>query len=200
MVTCLVEGCSNLKATRGWCKLHYERWRKTGTTDPNPNPKFNRAPLEVRLWRHVRRGEPHECWEWQGKSVLDGYGYICTRRRGRAEKAHRVAWELTNGPIPPGEGFHGFVVMHLCDNRKCCNPAHLKLGTQAENMRDMHRKGRNSGPFGDTHKNAKLTCEAVREIRAANDWTRDREFAAKFGVNPRTIYDVRRRKLWKHVE
>lgn len=157
--------------------------------------------MELRLWKHIKVGEPDECWPWTGKSFLDGYGYIGSGKRdGRSVKAHRAAWELANGPIPQGEGFHGFVVMHLCDNRACCNPDHLRLGTQAENMRDMHEKGRNSGPYGETHKDAKLTTAAVREIRAAADWTLDSHFAQKFGVHQRSIYDARTRRSWKHID
>jgi hypothetical protein len=61
---------------------------------------------------------------------------------GSVWKAHRVAWTLANGPIPAG--MH---VLHTCDNPPCCNPGHLWLGTQADNMADMARKGRTSNQF-----------------------------------------------------
>src|SRR5579863_7137496 len=66
--------------------------------------------------------------------------WATTRQGGYAQlhvSAHRLAWELVNGPIP--KGMHA---LHRCDNSRCCNPDHLFLGTQADNMADMRRKGR----------------------------------------------------------
>ncbi len=85
------------------------------------------------------------CWEWRlGKDRL-GYGRLkvsCGSRSAfRFTSAHRYAWELWIGAIP-----EGINVLHRCDNRPCCNPQHLFLGTQKENMQDMHTKGR--GPKG----------------------------------------------------
>jgi hypothetical protein len=76
------------------------------------------------------------CWSWTGALDSGGYGQ-CGRDR-RLHKTHRVAWMLTHGEIPDG-----LVVCHHCDNRRCCNPAHLFVGTQGDNVRDMVRKGRN---------------------------------------------------------
>lgn len=85
------------------------------------------------------------CWEWQLGKDRVGYGRLKVQLGSRSEfrytSAHRYAWELFRGPIPAGLN-----VLHRCDNRPCCNPAHLFLGTQKENIDDMHRKGR--GPRG----------------------------------------------------
>ena len=78
---------------------------------------------------------PSVCWEWTGSKNKQGYGY-----KGKS-LAHRVAYEVTrNRPIRPG-----YVIMHLCDNPSCCNPYHLKEGTQKENLRDASLKGRMPG-------------------------------------------------------
>ena len=87
-----------------------------------------------RFWRRVSKGD--ECWLWTAYKS-GGYGVLCCGRRGLNRRAHRVAWEITNGPIP-----EGLYVCHSCDNPSCVRPAHLFLGTQSHNMSDMWRKER----------------------------------------------------------
>jgi hypothetical protein len=85
------------------------------------------------------------CWEWTGATVPGGYG----RLRGddaRSTLAHRAAWLWANGPFPDG-----LKVCHRCDNPPCCNPEHLFLGTQLENMRDCVAKGRFRGGRRGAH-------------------------------------------------
>lgn len=110
-------------------------------------------PLADRFWPKVKVGAPDECWEWQavlrhhrrplpaGSVVKGQYGqFRVTSQYSTA--AHRMAWQLANGPIPDGK-----LVCHTCDNRKCCNPAHLFLGTLSDNMRDCSAKGRCRNQF-----------------------------------------------------
>jgi len=92
------------------------------------------------FWLRVQKGPRDQCWPWTGAKGSNGYGRV--KVRGRLMSPHRVAYELTHGPIPAGKGYHGTVVMHSCDRGDCCNPAHLSLGTQRENMRDCRDKGR----------------------------------------------------------
>lgn len=77
-----------------------------------------------------------DCWLWQGSCVKrDGYGRVTVD--GRLRNAHRVAWEMANDPVPEGQ-----VVIPCAHNKACCNPAHLKLADQREQMVENLRKGR----------------------------------------------------------
>jgi hypothetical protein len=133
------------------------------------------------------------CHVWTGARVPRGYGYINDVSGGRkkALRVHRVAWELVNGPIP-----EGLSVLHACDNRLCVNPAHLSLGTAADNTADMIAKGRMAVGERRTHK---LTEEDVYNIRWLRGVLFQKEIAAIFGVHPQTIDRIQNGRRWKHV-
>jgi hypothetical protein len=108
-------------------------------------------PLAERFWEKVDKRGPDECWEWTASRNPDGYGHlrVGSLRDGtrRMRKAPRVAYELTHGPIPPSSAStHGTCVLHSCDNPGCCNPRHLFLGSQYDNIADMQAKGRDKLP------------------------------------------------------
>lgn len=82
--------------------------------------------LSVRFWQKAQRGSPDECWEWTASGSKD-YGTFYDH--GRSRQAHRVAWELTNGPVPDD-----LPLDHLCRNKRCVNPGHLEPVSQKTNL------------------------------------------------------------------
>lgn len=102
------------------------------------------------FWRKVDIRSPTECWPWTG-AIAHGYGSLSYQ--GNSYRAHRLAWQLTHNITLPRLRASKTtpVVMHACDNRACCNPAHLSLGTYLENRRDCVAKGRDNSPRGDAN-------------------------------------------------
>lgn len=185
-----------------------------------------------RFWSRAGRRGPQECWFWAGPvNARFGYGYFFVF--GKGWRAHRLAWLLTHGPIPDG-----LQVLHRCDEglppgdisyRRCCNPAHLWLGTARQNQQDCCRKGRKPRgelhglrkhperaargrqngahtrperrPHGEAHGNAVITDEVVRAIRRAwDEGCPGADLARWFGISPSAACRIGNRKAWKHVE
>jgi hypothetical protein len=117
------------------------------------------------FWNRVNKLE-NECWEWTGACNSTGYGNVAWA--GKVYVTHRVAAYLTglvktmSAPDSSREATH---VLHKCDNRKCCNPNHLFLGSFTDNMLDAYKKTRKIQPKGEKHVNAKLTNAQAEEIR-----------------------------------
>lgn len=138
-----------------------------------------KLPLNiVKFWSKVQIGQPDQCWPWIG-AKSNGYGIF------EKIKTHRIAYMLAKGPIPVG-----LMVRHTCDNRPCCNPAHLLTGTNADNHRDACERRR--WLYGLRNGNAKLTDEQVDYIRSNPDRHTQRALANEFGVAESTISYIRR--------
>lgn len=159
-----------------------------------------------RFWSKVdRSGGPHACWPWTAAKNADGYGAF--RLHGVMRKAHRVAYELVVGPV--GE-LH---VCHSCDNRACVNPGHLFQGTQADNIADMVRKGRQASgdrcgsrlyperrPRGEANGGARLKEADVLAI--LNDLASGltiTETAILRGVSQSQVGRIRSGEHWVHL-
>ena len=132
------------------------------------------------------------CWLFTGCVNNTGYGQI--RHNGKTMLDHRVAYELITGEEPNG------VLLHTCDTPLCCNPEHLTVGTQRDNLQDMRNKGRGVNPPhvpGEKCGMSKLTDTKVKEIRSS-DLTQ-RQLATIYGVSQPTIGKILRRETWRHV-
>ena len=147
--------------------------------------------IVARFWKTINKCDPDDCWEWQGKRDRDGYGVFQYNLKDR--KAHRTVYGLTHA------GDQSPVVMHLCDNPACCNPSHLRGGSQLQNMQDKVSKDRQAR--GSRNGRAKLAEKDVKSIKAALLWPYQShaEIARHHGVSKSVIRDIKNRKTWSHV-
>jgi len=152
------------------------------------------------FWERVSAGADDACWDWIGGKKPPGYGTLLIGGRGgKLYLAHRVSYTLAFGSIPKGEGFHGTVVRHSCDNVSCVNPKHLFLGTQADNVKDSLVRNRYSR--GSNHPGAKLTENDVAEMRELMDWGFMQRVVAKaYGVSYMVCWNIRHGYKWRHVD
>lgn len=159
--------------------------RRRGFRLPAP-----RTQMIERFWSHVRRARGG-CWIWAGPTTRQGYGFISWN--GRTTLAHRLAYEEQHGPIPKGMS-----CCHTCDHPRCCNPAHIFLGSQRDNVADMVAKGRHAK--GEQKHTAKLNSQKVLAIRRERQlgWTY-RELAGKYNVSQHTVWLITAGRLWRHV-
>lgn len=141
-----------------------------------------RVRFESEFWSNVPSGDG--CWEWQGHVGRGGYGTFSRF------KAHRLAWELTNGPVS-----RRLSLCHACDNPRCVNPVHLFPGTPRDNTRDAVRKGRHA--HGERHGKAKLSLEQAREIKENKEGLSQRQLAAKYGVTRGAVNGIHIGRNWK---
>ena len=159
------------------------------------------------FWQKVAvKGDDDDCWNWTGCVTSTGYGNLGWH--GKHVQAHRVAYFLTFGGIALSTGFrlegrarqYRRFVLHRCDNRVCCNPKHLFLGSMRANQLDAYSKGRKVQPRSG-HANAKLTPAQVLEIRRRYDFGGECQvpLAKEFGVSQRAISLVVRRETYKDV-
>jgi len=146
------------------------------------------------FWRNVdMSGGPTVCWKWT--KAIGAHGYGRPLFHGKRTTSSRAAYEITHGPIRTKDA----IVMHYCDNRACCNPAHLHLGTRKENRLDTIRKGRAKAPRGANSPAAKFTDEQVREIRAKYSKEKRigyRTLAKEYGVSATTILRIIRNETY----
>lgn len=135
-----------------------------------------------RFWSKVDKNGPNGCWEWTGGKT-DGYGHYGSP----GWHTHRLSWILINGNIP-----FGLMICHHCDNRCCCNPEHLYLGTDETNAQDMVMRGRCG--------NSRLTEDQVIKLRMEYQaGTTQRILAARYGISLLQVKNIIHGRAWKHL-
>jgi DNA-binding CsgD family transcriptional regulator len=131
------------------------------------------------------------CIHYLGGFSKNGYGVF--EINNKSHSAHRISYELFVGLIPKNK-----LVLHKCDNRQCIAPQHLFVGTQADNIKDMQNKGRNSCGIGERHGMAKLTALQVKDIKMyIKRGKKQKEIAEIYNVSVATINDIKNKRSWK---
>lgn len=137
------------------------------------------------FWSKVDIVAANSCWEWMRYCLPFGHGQVSIGRKTML--AHRVAYCLTKGEIPPG-----FQVRHLCDNPRCCNPKHLALGKDQDNSDDKCKQGRQARGSGNGR--SKLSEEQVLQIHNSNKT--QEELASQFGIRQSMVSRIKAGVYW----
>lgn len=150
-----------------------------------------------RLWSKIDVRSENECWVWQGAKTTAGYGVI--RINYILKYAHRLTWMLHYKSDIPKKG----QICHTCDNPPCCNPAHLFLGSQADNMKDAANKGRIKEKVhrGITHHTTHLKEKDIRKIRHLGQTDiPHQEIGNYFGISRMSVNDIIHKRTWQHID
>lgn len=176
-----------------------------------------------RFWSKVdKSGGQDACWIWTGAVSRTGYGNAWDGTLRKQFGSHRLAWVLANGKVPDG-----LCVCHKCDVRACCNPSHMFLGSQLDNVVDRERKGRGASrnvlsdagkrnfslngpqgvckhdwmrPRGDRVHTSKLSERDVIAIRKHRDEGESLRFISNaYGVSMSSVSRIALRQSWRHV-
>ena len=127
--TCTIDECEKPHSARGWCEMHYSRWRKNGSPHIAQTLTPKLPPALDRWWQRVDK-QDGGCWEWTGVRFSNGYGRFREPITRRQQLAHRWGYQQLVGPVDPDLDLD-----HLCRNKGCVNPDHLEPVTHAENVR-----------------------------------------------------------------
>lgn len=152
------------------------------------------AAVKRSIEKNAIKGKDGECWGWKAAVCKDGYAQLtCKQSMINGKRASKGSYLVHKGSIP-----EGMVVMHSCNNPICTNPDHLYLGTQQQNI--DYKVSLNRQNKGEKVNTAKLTEEQVIEIRKLMaDGVSVKTVAVMYGMSDTTIYDIKKRKIWKHL-
>jgi hypothetical protein len=152
------------------------------------------AAVKRSIEKNAIKGKEGECWGWKASTIRHGYPQLtCKYSLFKHKNAAIGSYVIHKGPIP-----EGMVVMHTCNNPICTNPDHLEIGTQQQNI--DYKVSLNRQNRGEKVNTAKLTEEQVREIRKLmEDGVSVQTVAVMYGMSNTTVYDIKKRKIWKHL-
>lgn len=153
---------------------------------------YKARPVSDRFWEKVDKSK--DCWEWTACISSFGYGKFVVHKGDSPSVAHRLSYSMEVGPIPVG-----MQVLHKCDNPRCVRPSHLFLGTQKDNVADMHAKGRwryrPRNQSGERNPNAILSDAQVSSMLAeVISGAGPVAVARKYGIAYKTLWAIRHRK------
>jgi len=183
-------GCSNVTIFN-WLKRYNIKIRTKSKAKIGNKCAFR--PLEERFWERVDKNGSNDCWVWMAGCFSNGYGQIESNKKNR--RVHVVSFEL----FYKRKVKDGYILHHICNNKKCCNPAHLQEMTIAEHL-SLHHKGK-IGSEGEKNGNSKVTEKIVIEIRLkykTGKYTMKR-LAEEYNVTVPLISYIVNRKIWRHV-
>lgn len=137
----------------------------------------------------ITRYNSLDCWEWTGAISSSGYGSV--RWEKSTVTTHRLAaylFGLVDSPYAPKDRKGSGFILHQCDNRRCCNPNHFRLGTFSDNQVESYKRNRRVQPRGQLHANSKLTNEQASTIRERYKYGyKQAALAKEYGVSQTAI-------------
>jgi len=184
---CSVDGCGKIAEKRGWCNMHYSRWRKHGDVNALICKTRPREALAFIEFAKTYRG--HDCLNWPYSQTSNGYSKIGGGEQG-TRLPHRLVCEAAHGSSPSSE----LQVAHNCGNRLCVNPNHLRWATCCENHAD--KIGHGTSNRGARNGLAKLTAAEVSRIRELRGEFPQRKIAEMFGITQANVCAIQSGKSW----
>lgn len=190
------ERCSKLFYRKRYINGEFEKYdgfmRRRFCSKSCANKSVKLEPIIDRVFKFIDKGPEDSCWNWTSNKSNNGYGQVHVQKSsGLSTVAHRVVWQLVCGDIP-----EGLKVLHSCDNRLCCNPKHLFLGTDADNTADMMAKGRHRHGLGLRKGKVKRLRKSDIDLIRASSLSRS-ELSSLLGVSLQSIYRTRANRTWK---
>lgn len=184
MKVCSIEGCGKRHDSKGYCKIHYDRYKRHG--DPLGGRTYEGEPFKWLLEHLDYKGDDCLIWPY----AKDDFGYGCIRIDGKTERVHIVVATIKHGPRPTDK----HEARHLCGrgHKGCCSPNHLIWSTQSENQMDriMH----STSNRGERNGLSKLTRDDVLAI--LNDTRTQQSIATDYNVVKETISRIKSGYSW----